>query len=183
MLECPLCLVSPAWDLVLVLFLLSGAAFEPLSSQPLLVLTVTVLFLLPLATAKRMGELQAFSFWVASQGDIIPLPYFPEFIAKTKSGRTPIPRSFVVRSLSLFNGDLLESSFLCSVHAVRFYLALTSSISLRPRSLFVLPWHSPRSLSRASLLFFLCRIIIDADATPWSYSIWVMVTSAVFLWA
>ena len=91
MLERPLRPVSPTtWDLALVLSFLRGPAFEPFLSQPLRVVTVKVLFLLSLATAKRMGELQAFTIWVVFQGNVISMSYIPEFVAKTRSERTPI---------------------------------------------------------------------------------------------
>ena len=47
----------PAWDLPGVLRFLNTSAFEPLSRAPLRALTQKVLFLLALATAKRVGEL------------------------------------------------------------------------------------------------------------------------------
>ena len=59
--------VSPAWDLVEVLSFLRSLTFEPLSSRPLRVVTMKVAFLLSLATARRVGELQAVSFWVVFQ--------------------------------------------------------------------------------------------------------------------
>ena len=51
----------PAWDLSVVLRYLNTSTFELLSDAPLRALTQKVLFLLALATAKRVGELQAFS--------------------------------------------------------------------------------------------------------------------------
>ena len=51
----------PAWDLSMVLRYLNTSAFEPLFAAPLRALTRKVLFLLALATAKRVGELQALS--------------------------------------------------------------------------------------------------------------------------
>ena len=50
-----------AWDLSLVLRFLNTSSFEPLSVAPLRALTQKVLFLLALATAKRVEELQALS--------------------------------------------------------------------------------------------------------------------------
>ena len=65
-LKCPLYPVSPhMWDLVKVLSFLRSPTFEPLSSRLLRVVTMKVLFLLSLATAKHVGELQAVAFWVA----------------------------------------------------------------------------------------------------------------------
>ena len=43
------------------------------------------LFLVALATAKRVGELQALSNCVAVQGDDMILSYLPEFAAKPES--------------------------------------------------------------------------------------------------
>ena len=75
----------PSWDLSKVLrFLLSGA-FEPLCDAPLRALSKKVLFLLALATAKRVGELQAFSRIVSFVGSDACLSYVPEFVAKSES--------------------------------------------------------------------------------------------------
>ena len=51
----------PAWDLSVVLVFLNSSAFEPLSQALLRALSQKTLFLLALATAKRVGELQALS--------------------------------------------------------------------------------------------------------------------------
>ena len=51
----------PAWDLSIVLRFLNSSAFEPLSQAPLRALSQKTLFLLALATAKRVGVLQALS--------------------------------------------------------------------------------------------------------------------------
>ena len=55
-------------------------------------------------------------------------------------------------------GDLPDELLLCPVHALRSYLARTSSLSPRPRTLFV----SPRSLSKNALSFFLRDVISRA---------------------
>ena len=51
----------PAWDLSKMLQYLVTSAFEPLSQASFRALTLKTLFLLALATAKRVGELQALS--------------------------------------------------------------------------------------------------------------------------
>ena len=48
----------PPWDLQVVLRFLRGPPFEPLASSSLRDLTQKVLFLVSLATARRVGELQ-----------------------------------------------------------------------------------------------------------------------------
>ena len=51
----------PPWDLLLVLTLLRGSPFEPLSSCSLQDLSRKVLFFVSLATARHVGELHAVS--------------------------------------------------------------------------------------------------------------------------
>ena len=106
----------PAWDLTLVLRFLNSPTFEPLSAAPLRDLTQKVLFLLALATAKRVGELQALSSVVTFvQGDAC-LSYVPEFVAKLESLTRSIPRSFLVRSLSDFALPCSSSPHLSGPH-------------------------------------------------------------------
>ena len=63
----------PAWDLVKVLMYLRSSFFEPLHSRDLCTVTMKVLFLLSLATAKRVSELQALSCSVTFQSNDISL--------------------------------------------------------------------------------------------------------------
>ena len=116
----PLC--PPAWDLAAVLKFLNSAVFEPLRSASLWNLTKKVLFLLALATAKRVGELQALSRSVSFVHVDASLSYVPEFVAKTESLSNSIPRSFLVKSLSDFAAGLDEELLLCPVRAFRIYL-------------------------------------------------------------
>ena len=137
----------PPWDLLLMLRFLRGPPFEPLSSCSLRDLTQKVLFLVSLATARRVGELQAVSRDVSLSGFDLYLSYLPEFRAKTESSANPLPRSFCIRSLSDFFDDLPDELLLCSVCALRLYLSRVSSVSPRPRTLFVSPRSPSRSLS------------------------------------
>ena len=86
----------PAWDLAAVLTYLNSAIFEPLQLASLRSLTKKVLFLLALATAKRVGEIQALSRSVSFVRADACVSYVPEFVAKTESLSNPIPRSFFV---------------------------------------------------------------------------------------
>ena len=118
----------PPWDLQVVLRFLRGPPFEPLASSSLRALTQKVLFLVSLATARRVGELQA----VARMSPFLapmPFSYLPEFRAKTESAVNPLPRSFCVCSLNTFVGDLPDELLLCPVRALRAYLSRTSSIT------------------------------------------------------
>ena len=71
----------PAWDLSKVLTYLVSPAFEPLSQASFRALTMKTLFLLALATAKRVGELQALSSVVTFVAGDACLSYIPQFVA------------------------------------------------------------------------------------------------------
>ena len=144
----------PPWDLSLVLSFLRGPPFKPLSSCSLRDLTRKVLFLLSLATAHRVGELQALSAQVCSSGDDLFLSYLPEFRAKTESSVRPLPRSFPVRSLRDFVGFLPEELLLCPVRALRVYISRTESLPSCPCS-------PSRSLSKNALSFFIQNVVAE----------------------
>ena len=130
----------PSWDLVAVLRHVMSLAFEPLESVSLRALTKKTLFLVSLATAKRVSEIQALSKTVAAIGNDL-VSFLLRFIAKTERVDAPVPRSFRVLSLREFPGDLEEGSLLCPVRALTIYLWRISSFVARASSLFV----SPRS--------------------------------------
>ena len=112
----------PPWDLSLVLSLFHGAPFEPLVSCSLRDLTRKLLFLLSLATARRVDELQAVAADVSFSGDDAFLSYLPEFRAKLESESRPLSHSFRVPSLSDFVGSLPDELLLCPVRALRIFL-------------------------------------------------------------
>ena len=141
---------------------LRGPPFEPLSSCSLWDLLCKVLFLVSLATARRVGELQAVSAEVSSSGEDLFLSYLPEFRAKSESEVRPLPCSFRVRSLSDFMGDLPDELLLCPVRALWLYLARTASLPSRPRSLFVSSRTPSRPLSKIALSFFIRDVIAES---------------------
>ena len=155
----------PAWDLTLVLRFLNSSAFEPLSAAPLCALTQKVLFLLALATAKHVGELQAISSVVTFvQGDAC-LSYVPDFVTKSESLTRSIPRSFLVRSLANFAAGLDDDLLLCPVRDLRIYLDRVSSLSPLRRRLFVSPRRPSRPLSKTAVSVFLRDVISSAGAS------------------
>ena len=125
---------SPSWDLDKVLEYLSGPSFEPLADASFRNKTRKALFLLAMATAKRVGELQALSFSVSHRGDDLVLHYDPFFLAKTESVSNPLPRSVIVQSLLDFVGDLPER-VLCPVRAVRYLRRAARSVEFTPSRL------------------------------------------------
>ena len=110
---------SPSWDLDAVLRHLMSSAFEPLESVSLRALTKKTLFLVCLATAKRVSEIQALSKTVAAIVNDLVVSFQPHFIAKTERADASVSRSFRVLSLQEFAGDLEEGSLLCPVRAFK----------------------------------------------------------------
>ena len=86
---------------------LMSSAFEPLESVSLRTLTKKTLFLVSLATAKRVSEIQAMSKSVSAIGNDLVVSFQPHFIAKMERVDAPVPRSFRVLSLREFAGDFL----------------------------------------------------------------------------
>ena len=130
---------------------------------PFLNKTKKALFLLAMATAKRVSELQALSFSVSSQGEDLVLYYDPFFHAKKESAANPLPRSVIVPSLSDFAGDLPER-VQCPVRAVKFLRKAARSASYIPSRLFVSPRNPERAMSKNAMSFYLRQIIIDSGA-------------------
>ena len=148
----------PPWELDKVLQFLSGPPFEPFARASFQDKTKKALFLLAMATAKRVSELQALSFSVSFQGEDLVLYYDPFFRAKTESVTNPLPRSIIVPSLSDFAGDLPERVH-CPVRAVKYMRKAARSASFIPSRLFV----SPRNLER-DMSFYLRQLIVDSGA-------------------
>ena len=155
----------PAWDLAKVLRFLNSSHFEPLSQASLRALSQKALFLLALATAKRVGELQALSSVVTFVGLDACLSYIPQFVAKSESLTHSIPRSFLVKSLSDFAAGLVADLLLCSVRDLRIYLDMTRSLSPLRHRLFVSPRRPSRAMSKNAVSFFLREVIHAAGAS------------------
>ena len=153
----------PPWELDKVLQFLSGPPFEPLARASFLDKTKKALFLLAMATAKRVSELQALSFSVSFQGEDLVLYYDPFFRAKTESVANPLPRSIIVPSLLDFAGDLPERVH-CPVRAIKYLRKAASSASFIPSRLFVSPRNPERAMSKNAMSFYLRQLIVDSGA-------------------
>ena len=153
----------PPWVLDKVLEFLSGPPFEPFARASFLDKTKKALFLLAMATAKRVSELQALSFSVSFQGEDLVLYYDLFFRAKTESVINPLPRSVVVPSLSDFAGNLPERLH-CPVRAIKYLRKAARSASFIPSRLFVSPKNPKRSMSKNAMSFYLRQLIVDSGA-------------------
>ena len=139
-------------------------ALEPLSQASFHALTLTPLFLLALATAKRVGELQALSSIVTFVAGVACLSSIPQFVAKSESLTRSIPRSFLVTSLADFAASLTTDLLLCPIWVLRLCLLRVRSLSLGRHRLFVSPRRPSRAMSTNAVSFFLGEVISAAEA-------------------
>ena len=118
----------PKWDLSVVLASLLSPPYEPLKDADIKFITHKTVFLIALASAKRVSELQALSSVVlhTENWSSVSFDFADDFVAKTE-----IPalvkhqlRIFNVPALSQLSGDR-EDLLLCPVRALRVYLEAT----------------------------------------------------------
>ena len=176
----------PPWDLPKVLSYLRSSPFEPLSTASLRDITSKTLFLIALATAKRVGELQALSRLVSFSSSAAGLSYVPEFVAKTETATRPLPRSFEVKSLGDFAAGLPEELLLYPVRSLSAYMARTLQLVNRPWRLFVSPRCPSRAMSKNGISNMLRELIVQSgassqsDQAPRAHSIRGIATSSAF---
>ena len=153
-----------AWDLSMVLTYFVSPALVPLSQASFHALMLTTLFLLALATTKRVGELQALSSIVTFVAGVACLSSIPQFVAKSESLTRYIPRSFLVTSLADFAAGLNTDLLLCPIRALRLYLLRARSLSPGRHRLFVSPRRPSHAMSKNAVSFFLGEVISAAEA-------------------
>ena len=176
----------PSWDLLKVLNFLRSSPFEPLSNASLRDITRKTLFLIALATAKRVGELQALSRLVSLSSSSAGLSYVSKFVAKTETAARPLPHSFDVKSLGYFAAGLPDDLLLCPVRSLSAYVARTAQFMNRPRRLFVSPRCPSRAMSKNGISYLLREVIVQSgassqsDQAPRAHSIRGIATSSAF---
>ena len=125
----------PSWDLFVVLEALKQAPFEPLLNANLKFLSFKTLFLISLASGRRMSEINSLSGLkedIARESDgAFSLKFLPEFLAKNQKPGDPSPS---IRIPHLPPGP---DSVLCPVRSLRRYLHFTKSFRGRKRKLFI----------------------------------------------
>ncbi|MPC97723.1 hypothetical protein E2C01_093052 [Portunus trituberculatus] len=145
-----------------VLKALSLAPFEPLRASSFRDLTKKTLFLVSLASAKRVSELQALSYELTQQGKDIILSYLPEFVAKTETSSNPLLREFRIKNLAVAVCPDDEERLLCPVRALLIFKERMGNVARRPRNLFVSPADKSKPLSKNALAYLLREIILQA---------------------
>ena len=161
----PVELRPPAWDVALVLQSLIGAPYEPLRTCEERFLAQKTLFLLALASAKRIGELQALSYCVSHSRSWaeVSFSFVLGFVAKTQGPSSLAPRfeGFTVPAL-LNTRKNRNGRLLSPVRAVRCYLDRTAAHRPRCEQLFVTAGHSKKEISKTTVSFWLPKTISRA---------------------
>ncbi|MPC58186.1 hypothetical protein E2C01_052181 [Portunus trituberculatus] len=152
----------PSWNLDVVLRFLTTAPFEPMRLSSIRDLTRKSLFLLALATAQRVREIQALSHKMSWQGQDQLVSYLPEFIAKTDTDAHSTPWEFRIKSLSTVVGSQDVERLLCPVWALRHYLH-KMALPTRSRNLFLAVRCPSRPMSKGAISFL--RDIIKSAHT------------------
>ena len=150
-----------SWYLDVVLRYLRSPVFEPLGEASFRLLSMKTVFLLSLATAKRVSEIQALSSSVGWQRVDAVLSYVPSFRAKTESSSNPLPRHVVVKDLSSLVG-MEPERFLCPVRALRYYLERTKDRRGLGDRLFVSTLDLSKPISKAFISRLIKELILSA---------------------
>ena len=161
----PVELRPPAWDVSLVLQSLTGAPYEPLRTCEERFLAQKTLFLLALASAKRIGELHALSYRVSHTRDWgeVSFAFVTGFVAKTQDPSSPAPRFEGFTVLALPNARKNRNGrLLCPVRAVKVYLDRTASHRPRCERLFVTAGRSKKEIAKTTVSFWLRKTISRA---------------------
>ena len=161
----PVELRPPAWDVALVLQSLTGAPYEPLRTCDKRFLAQKTLFLLALASAKRIGELHALSYRVShsrGRGEV-SFSFVTGFVAKTQDLSSLAPRfeGFTVPALPNARNNR-NGRLLCPVRAVRCYLDRTAAHHPRCERLFVTAGRSKKEILKTTVSFWLQKSISRA---------------------
>ena len=161
----PVELRPPAWDVSLVLQSLTGAPYEPLRTCEERFLAQKTLFLLALASAKRIGELHALSYRVSHTRDWgeVSFAFVTSFVAKTQDPSSLAPRfeGFTVPALPNARKNR-NGRLLCPVRAVKVYLDRTAPHRPRCERLFVTAGRSKKEISKTTVSFWLRKTISRA---------------------
>ena len=161
----PVELRPPAWDVSLVLQSLNGAPYEPLRTCEERLLAQKTLFLLVLASAKRIGELHALSYRVSHTrgwGEV-SFSFVTGFVAKTQDPSSLAPRfeGFSVPALPNARNNR-NGRLLCPVRAVKVYLDRTAPHRPRCERFFVTAGRSKKEIAKTTVFFWLRKTISRA---------------------
>ena len=161
----PVELRPPAWDVSLVLQSLTGALHEHLRTCEERFLAQKTLFLLALASVKRIGELHALSYRVShtrNWGEV-SFSFVTGFVAMTQDSSSLAPRfeGFSVPALPNTRNNR-NGRLLCPVRAVRVYLDRTAPHCPRCERFFVTAGRSKKEIAKTTVSFWLRKTVSRA---------------------
>ena len=144
---------------------MTSAPYETLRTCDEHFLAQTTLFLLALASAKRIGELHALSFRTSHTrgwGEV-SFSFVPGFVAKTQDPSSLAPRFEGFSVPALLNArNNRNGRLLCPVQAVKRYLDRTAAHRPRCERLFLTAGRSKKELSKTTVSFWLRKTISRA---------------------
>ena len=157
----------PAWDLSLVLRSLLRPPYEPLRTASMRDVSLKTVFLLALATARRVSGLHGLSAEVRhSQGwTSVTFSFVPDFLAKTQRPGQDFIDEFTIPALLEFVGEQEEDRLLCPVRAVREYLRRTRDCRPACSRLLVTVSDPRRAVHPHTLSKWICQVIRRAYAS------------------
>ncbi|XP_068250260.1 uncharacterized protein [Palaemon carinicauda] len=154
----------PQWDVARVLKMLSEPPFEPLKDIVDRDLTLKTVFLLALASAKRVGEIHGLSYEVShSKGwRELSFRFVPSFVAKTQNPAVWDPKfeGFSMPAIPWTGSP--EDLKLCPVRAVRKYLERTANLRPGIKNLFVSTGTTKKQVSKNTISYWLRQVIVRA---------------------
>ena len=153
---------SPAWDVALVPQSLTNRPYKPIKEAEERFLAQKMLFLIALASAKQVGELNALSYRVphATDWKEVSFSFVPGFVAKTQDQSSFDPRfeNFTVLALSKSSSSP-NRRLLCPVRAVKRYLDRTAQHRPRCEQLFITSGRTKKKVSKNTVSFWLRMVI------------------------
>ncbi len=161
----------PPWDLQAVLVALTEEPFEPIRKVDLKYLTYKVLFLVSLASARRVSELHALSVeppFLIENPQSFNLAVNPAFLPKTSTDAA-LSSDIELEAFHPHPESDLDKLFqrMCPVRALKVYLKRTKESRGRNRALFVHfdPAKAERPISKATLSRWMTEAIKLAYVT------------------
>ncbi len=158
---------APNWDLGLVLLHLKGHPFEPIQKISLKLLTLKTVFLLSLASSKRVSELHALTFrsvrfpGTFAESQKFEASFDPKFRAKTQKQDEILP-PLVIPALTNLAPEEGADAELCPVRALKEYWRRTKDVKIRKdRTRLFVPYKQDASTREISVLS-ISRWIITA---------------------
>ena len=156
-------LCPPAWDVTLVLQSLTRAPYEPLRMSDERFLAQKTLFLLALASAKRIGELHSLSHCISHSKDWVEVSFtfVAGFVAKMQDPSSSATQFEGFTVLALPNASTNRNGGL-PVQAVKCYLDRTTAHRSLCERLFVIAGCSTKGIAKNTVSFWLRKTISRA---------------------